>query len=98
MAQVQFSRSSAAIDAGSEIAVGVAFTEVLDEDDADRAVRFILQNNSDTDMTIRLSSANGPGFVLKAGGGLWEEDRYAGAVYAKHNGPTGTKPLLRVLF
>lgn len=91
-------RSSEAIDPGSEIAVGVAYEVVLDADDADRAVKFILQNNSDTDMTIRLADSAGPGFILKAAGGTWEEAQYAGVVYAKNNGVGGDKNLTRVIF
>lgn len=93
------SRASDAIDAGTDIAVaaGGGYAVVMDANIADRAVKWILQNNSDTDITIRLGSDAGVGVVLKAGGGLWYEESYAGVVYAKHGG-AGSKNLTRVIF
>lgn len=79
------------------IAAGPGWTPVLDADDADSAVKFILQNNSDTDMELSLGNAAVAGFFLYANGGSWEEDRYAGVVFARHGG-VGAKNLTRVLF
>lgn len=95
-------RKSEAIDPGSVIPVSDTGTIVLDADDADLAVKFILINNSDTDMTARLSDAaanvvTGEGILLKASGGFWVEREYAGPVKVKHHGSPGNKNLTRVI-
>lgn len=100
MTEFYLQRSSAASDGGTDVAVGTTWTEVLDADDADAAVRFMLQNNSDTNIEVRLDDDGDVGIMLLAGpgGGLWDEDRYAGTVYARHTGVSGTKNLTRIIF
>jgi hypothetical protein len=106
MEPLRLTRASDPIDPGTNIDVADTETVVLDADDADRAVKFILQNNSDTAITVALQDtfAAGEGIVLlpgdatEGGGGTWEEERYAGPVWARHHGAPGNKPLTRLIF
>lgn len=86
-------RQSEAVEPGKSVDLdaGGAWTDLFDADDADRAVKFIVQvpDTNTEDVTIRLTTAAlsasavfGEGFVLKPGG-VWEEPNYAGAVCAK---------------
>lgn len=102
MAQETFSRRSEAAEPGTVVAVGDSTdpTLVFDAAAPDQGVKFILQNNSDTDITVRPAAdgaAPNEGIVLKASGGTWEEDRYAGPVSACHHGVGGTKDLTVVI-
>ena len=97
MAQTRPRRSSEPINPGSVVAVTTSWTAVLDADDADLATKFILQNNSDTDIEIALANDATDGIILESGGGAWEEREYAGPVWAKHGG-SGTKDLTVLIF
>jgi hypothetical protein len=94
-----------AIDPGSVVQVADTPTVVLDADDADTAQKVILQNNTDTAITISLQDTFelNEGVVLLPGpdgigGGTWEEERWAGVMYARHHGAPGNKPLTRLIF
>jgi hypothetical protein len=90
-------RASKAIDPGTDLPVGNTPTPVLDDDDADRAIKFILQNNSDTEMIVTLDADGGPGIHLLPSG-VWEENQYAGPVWARHVGASGSKTITRIIF
>jgi hypothetical protein len=96
-------KSSVALDPGSIVPLGDASTPIFDADDLDNAKVFVLTNNSDTDMTLVLDAGVGAitanaGVVLKASGGVWREENYAGAIRGRHNGAGGTKDLSVVVF
>lgn len=98
---MELERKSEATEPGTVVDVETTSTAVLDDAAADEAVKVILQNNGDEDMTIRMAAdgATGDhttGFVLGPGG-HWEEDRYAGAWCAAHHGASGTQPLTVII-
>lgn len=89
-------RKSEAIEPGRIINVGTTSTVIFDAEALDEAFKAYLVNNSDTDITLTLGPSGaqpGSGIVLKAGGGAYDEDRYAGAISACHHGASGVKPL-----
>lgn len=94
--QVTFERRSEAAEAGATIAVATTSTSIFDADAPDAGYKWIIQNPSDEDVTIRLAADGaepGAGIVLNPGG-VWEEDRYAGPVCACHHGVGGTVDIL----
>jgi hypothetical protein len=102
---VRLDRASDAIDGGSLIPIATTATVVCDLDDLDPAMKLVLQNQSDTAITVSLKAnpALGEGIVLLPGtggigGGTWDEDRWAGIVYARHHGASGNKNLMRMIF
>lgn len=96
-------RSSQAIQAGAVVALGITSTVIFNETVLDDAWCFILVNNSDTDMTLVLDGGTGTitagaGVVLKANGGTWREENYAGPIRGRHNGGSATKDLSVAVF
>lgn len=93
-------RKSEAVEPGTVVPIQTASTAVLDAEALDEAYKVILVNNSAEDITLRLAedgAVEGEGIVLKANGGSWDEDRYAGAMCAIHHGASGTADLSLVI-
>lgn len=92
------SKASVASDPGSTVQLDDSSTPIFNATDLDTALFFVLTNNSDTDFTLVLDDGADPiavnaGLPLKANGGVWREENYAGAIRGRHNGSGGTKGL-----
>lgn len=92
-------RKSEAVEPGKAVGVEDTSTVILDADDADQALFFVIQNVSDEAITLRLAAAGAvvdQGIVLNPGG-VWREENYAGAVCAIHAAAGETKNLSVVI-